>query len=577
MTIRRSSFDESAPRGDPDGNAGATKSTPLFRRVEVGAILLAVLYVAWNLWAFLPYCRNPALIDDDHRQHLLPFYAARYPEHFQDRLLVDYARAYLPIGYRALVAGAARFVDPVAFSKGLGIALLFLTAMFAFLAGRQLAGPVAGAITAVLALHSQFIIETTFSGLFRGFGFPLLFLFVWLWSARRLRMLLATLLLQSAFYPPVFLLCWPAFLVDFLPPTLSRLKARRRFIGAFLIVSLLSFSGILLLSRKPAEYGDIVRLEQAKAMPEWQKARGRFEELPWDPTGRQIRKSLRLGLHANPRGVRLCKTLVEWNDDRGDPFFWWFLLPLVPFALCAARRYRWALALPLSGLALFLAAQAVAFSLGWPDRFSTYSFCATTVLLPACALAGVRRARRAVKLPFYALLTLLLALSALFYPAGGAGAHGRVRNAKALQPLCDYLRQLEGPVLLAGWPNNVLDDIPLFAHKEVLVNYEHAQPLYLGFYATISERIHDNLALIFAIDLETVLRIRDKYGLTHLVIGERILAQRGPTPNIFAPFNDQASTMRRRVPSESFVFHNAPDDRQVYRDAHFIVFDLRAM
>ena len=135
------------------------------------------------------------------------------------------------------------------------------------------------------------------------------------------------------------------------------------------------------------------------------------------------------------------------------------------------------------------------------------------------------------------------------------------------------MQKLPPGSLLAGWPTN-LDNIPILSHKEVFVNFEHAYPLYKRHYTQVSERLDDNLRLIFATNATTARTVVKKYGLTHAFLNRTTLSHDGRTPGIFAPFNNKASAMRRGSPPKAFVFNHVPDEYIIYKSETFFVVDL---
>ena len=548
--------------------------------LAVLATIGTMIYIGLSLHAALPYYCTPHLVEDDVAQHLTPFSALQDPQNFTDRHLVDYSKAYIPRGYYALYHLASPVMGPILFTKALGLTLLLLTWCLAFLTGKRIGGWTAGLASCLLTVHCHLIFQATFSGLFRSFSYPLLFLFIYLWISRRLRLAACALVAQALFYPPVFLLCTGAFASDFMRTPVACLTNRSRRTTAiiFAVAALIGLAAVTVMSRKPADYGDLITLEQAQTMPDWHTPLGRFCALPLESRIIKVYDTGRFGLHAGKYDHKLIKPIILANETRNDPFAKLWFLALAPFVLFARPRPDWFAALALCSVALYLLSRSVAFSLGWPDRFLRYCLPALTILLFPLAWNAISRSTKRFHLAGKLGLVFILAGVLFAYPAGAGNPRGLVFNTKAYQPLLTFLRDIDEPVLIAAWPRDTSDIIPIYTNKEVLIDYEHTQPLYLDFYKKSKKRIIDVLELIFATDLNTARQIRDKHKLTHLIVKKRVLALEGNTPRIFPPINDVASRLRRRVKHRNeFVFDCPPNSWTVYEDKYFRVIDLRQL
>jgi hypothetical protein len=537
-----------------------------------------LLYVAGALRTSLPYYTSDKRVEDDVAQHLTPYCAMRAPAQFSDHFLVDYSVAYLPLGYGALCRLAAPWMGPLVFTKVLGLSLLLLTWCVAFLLGRRIAGWVGGIVTCLLVVHCHFIFSVTFAGLFRSFGYPTLLLFIYFWVSGRLRLASVMLVVQALFYPPVFLLSAAGFLVEFLrtPRACVLVPARRRICIWYGVATVVGVALLATMCGKPEGYGAAVTLEQASAMPEWRAPHGRFRTLPLQSRKHEIYESCSRALHWEKDTYARSWRWGRINLKRGDPFMILWLGVLIPLALWRRPFPYWCVALFVGSTALYLLSRHVAFCLGWPDRFLRYCLPLLPLLLFSLAWGGVARWRRRWRVGGHIGLAVLVVGTLLVYPVKAGYTRYLTVDTRKVQPVLTFLRGVDDPMLLAGWPRELLDFIPVCAGKEVLIDYEHMQPLYLGYYAQAMERMTDNLDLLFATDSDTVCRIRDQYGLTHVVLTRALYSLGRRTPRLYAPVNDIASGMRRRVASaEQFLFGRPRPEWCVYEDEHYIVVDLR--
>jgi hypothetical protein len=538
--------------------------------VLLGTVMLIYLGITL-FYHFEGFLLRPWCITDDARMHMPPFIAQNHPEHFTDRFLADYAYAYLPPGYRALMSTVCRWADPLAALKGLGLGLLLATWLLSFTTGRALAGTIGGWLALFLAAHSDFVETITLSGLFRGFGPPLVLLFLYSLIRKNHALSLTALLLMALFYPPVFLCSWPVHALLLCIQHRTRLLRQKRLLTGWLLTSVAAAALLLSFTSKPADWGSVVTLEQAEAMPEWQAPYGRFHALPLQDPSLEIGNALRGGFRSNKYGMAVARPLEIRNRMAGDPAFW----ILATAGILAILFYRpfpgWWVALAGSGIAWYFLARASAFALGWPDRFINYSL-PFLALLTLPMLWKVLSDRR----PSFRWLILVPLLVILgLYPLGFGSLKGRTMTSRDIRRVLKHLKTMDRPMLIAAWPNGPADDIPVFGHKEVMVNYENAHPLYTGHYALTSERIRDCLRLLLASDPIKAKEIADRYGVTHVVVRDRLFMEKKNTPNVFAPFNDLASQLRWAQPLDQLLFANPPTEAIAYRGRKSTLIDLQ--
>jgi hypothetical protein len=185
---------------------------------------VAVLLLGMRSLDLAGYLADTSLLDDDLRQHLLPFYAEQYAEKFQDGLLSEYSSAYLPVGYKLLIGIGSGYVSPLLAGKCLGAVLLACSFYFLFLCGNTIGGKTGGWIAVLLGGLSPFLLLQTYAGLYRSFSFPLLFAFLYCWYKKRVIWSGFLLIVQALFYPPVALVCWLAFSLGYFLPRITKVK-----------------------------------------------------------------------------------------------------------------------------------------------------------------------------------------------------------------------------------------------------------------------------------------------------------------------------------------------------------------
>ncbi len=535
--------------------------------------LAAVTYAVLTLAAYKPYLTSPYVFDDDHRQHLLPVYAALHPDQFREGFLLDYARHYVPVAYQGLTRVLGWFGDPLFGCKMLGMGLLVWTYLAGLALGWRLAGPVAGSLTLMLVVHAGIIETSTFSGLFRSFAFPVVLTFLLGVVRRNHGLALTALGLAALFYPPVFLVCWLAFAFWLAPQARSLLRERRAVLVAFAAVSLACAALMVVFEHKPPSFGRPFTKKEAQNMPEWNRKDGRLAAFPLDTRTELIRRTVRAGLKANPWERAIAPSWVEWADQQPDAMtIGWFVL--FGAALFLKPRPWWWLATVGSSLVMLQVARHIAFRLGPPDRYVVYTLPVATILLLPLAWGAARRLSACWGGMWRAAGTVACAALFVLTPYGLGGGFEDLTDASDLRPEWEAIRALPPGVLFGGWPGD-MDSIPLMTQRETFVDEENAAPLYKTHYARVSERLMDSMRFVLATNLTVIREVTLKYGLTHALISRQMLTHEGRPPWMFEPFGDQAYVMWSKPAPDQFAFNHVPPEAVVYRGRDYFIVDLR--
>lgn len=532
--------------------------------------VLALAYACASAAEHAAYLRRPAWINDDLMQHLTPFYANLHPDHFADRLLVDYSRRYLPPGYYHLMDALSRALDPILAAKLLGATLLLASWILAYAIGWRLAGPAGAAVVLILVVRCAFIDRNVYPGLFRSFGFPLLLLHVLTWIRARWHAAGVVLVLEALFYPPAALLGGAATGLAVLPDLGRLWRERRSCLYALAAAGAVAAATLAAFSAQSRAYGPPIDLERASYMPQWRQGIGRMKELPHPAYTKAIGDAFVRGLRT--KGEEGPAEAFQTSRNQRALLVALLAAAGVVLARHAPRRAVPLAALFLAGTTLYVAARLTAFKLGFPSRFLDYTLPLVAILAWPAAWGALPRT---AALRWRFALAALLAGAFLFFPIGIPDIRSKVKDASVYDPVLRFFADLPERVLVTGWPGRELDFLPLFAQKEPLYDWEHAHPIYLDYYARVQERILDSIALSFATSRADVVRLRDRYGLTHLLVDTDLPAQTGDSPSVYQPYTDIGVIARRCCPPSAFVFHDPPESWIVFRRGDDLVIDLR--
>jgi hypothetical protein len=175
------------------------------------------------------------------------------------------------------------------------------------------------------------------------------------------------------------------------------------------------------------------------------------------------------------------------------------------------------------------------------------------------------------------LAAAILLLTTLLFPPDTTLFSRSAYDSTRYVKLLDYLRDKNEPMLIAGWPRGAVEYIPVVAHKEVLIDYEHAHPLYLNYYDEVRNRLMDVVKLTYATNITEAIAIRDRYGLTHLLVENTNFDLSKGSPHIFDPYNALVLAYRRGPPPGSHIFSDLSPAWVEYEDDIHTLIDITAL
>lgn len=501
----------------------------------------------------LPAHFNPLWYPDDARQHIYPLFRLADPELFRGDYVVDYLwNVTLPVGLRLLYGLLVPLADPGWIARVLPFVLYVLTLGFACRAAERLGGRTAALLTAALLLSSPFFAEAVTGGYQRSFALPLLAAALFFLVEGRPRALAAVTAAGAALYPPVGVLAGLALAIVLLAP-----RARHRFgieAGAvrerlFLVSAAAALSALLVLPPLLAgsAYGPRVGPGDVGAFPEAGPG-GRYPPRSRPPHAglpAELSRSLSQalvggGAPAVPWAARLVDRRSRSGKQRHRLAIAAVGILTVFGAAALARegvRGRRALALAAAACLAYAAARVFDPLLYVPNRYVAYAGpLLVAVLFPAGA-AGLARlvpalARRRLAPPAAAVAIAGAAFALL--GCRGSYAEGLTIRIRPGTELYRFIAGLPRTSLVAGFPSGPVDNVPYLARRGAYLAWETHHAFHPAYLLEMRRRMRRFLAAYFADRAGPLLELRDREGVTHLIVerwhfGERL-------PRYFEPF-----------------------------------------
>jgi hypothetical protein len=500
-------------------------------------------------------------ISGDARQQIVPFLKFVEPAAFSD----DYAANYyldclFPLGYLGLFRITTQIgIDPVLCARWLSHGLL-LGALFGLGAVAHKLGGKWGALCATaLALGSHAFLHRMNGGLPRSFGLPIMALTLAALAYARVAWCVAAVLLGALFYPVAGLLsglCLTGWML--LPQRWggSALPALRRWIllGGAAVLAAALLAPMALNGRK---YGPFVRADELTAFPE-AGPHGRYgpeSRAPFPEFLDTLRPEFDRVLLAP--GASWLPGAREWmlGENRQHPrrslrYVWVTRLLSISMLLgsvllarkqAAARRL---LIVPCVVVLGYNVSRHVAPYAYLPERYISTVVPLLFCLAAATGVSGWwgldsnvpwKKWLQRLVVGGYS-IALLAAFGARLRPGEGLGV-----DVQAEKPLYAAIAALPPSARIAGWPEGPTDSIPYMSRRPAWVTFETHQAFHKEYILEMRRRMRAFLDAYFATTLEPLLRLRDEFGVTHLLVDRTHFSKQ---PEYFEPFDTWAHDAR---------------------------------
>jgi hypothetical protein len=516
--------------------------------------LLYVLVAASAVYVFAhwPALTNPYVIDDDVRQQIFWMQQWQDPELYQDDLLTEYAKNYVPWGVQAIYKAAVGFINPVQFTKILTALLFVINAGLFFGLGLQFHDELAPIfIGLTFCAMGDFMMKIS-GGLSQSFGFPLLTAYLFFLGRNNLVAAGAVIFLESLLNPYIFLLCtvthgiflsynigrvivprfWrqdlsnphcstrgisaqqempPEDETGFFSSIIKELRASSIRPLTILVSALLVGAGCGLILLKyafysPPEFGPLVTWADMVGKIEFTEA-GRYEIMPIAPMFYEL--------------------IRPWIFNL--PFTTWGLLPAWILAclglaviIFALTRCKWDMDLSsgfrvfgyllAASLLCYLASCVFIFKLFVPRRYLEFSinvfYC---VAIGACIRVALGRVRSwPIAFPVASTLFIIFAAFNLYY----VGIYDYSKDAA----LYRFVQSTTPKTSLMAGPPDLMDNVLTFGRRKAFVTYKLSHPWYTLYWEIIKRRTFDFFRAYYSGDPKEVREFCLKNGIDYLLV-----------------------------------------------------------
>jgi hypothetical protein len=535
-----------------------------------GGCVALIIYVAsrWGVIFFDPYLQS-----DDARAVIFPYW--KFHENlFDGDYIAEVMSAFTPWLHKTLYYLLTHFFDLLTVTKIVQILSITWCSFHIFMIGHRRAGGVGGLFSLYLILHTYVMLERSGGGLPRAFALPLICMTVDGIDRNSAKQSGLGAILGFALYPPAGLIaltvhgCW---VVTQLFKKMRDSVAVRKMAVMFGAAILLCFISVTPSLMPNNDLGKIYSLEQANRMPEF-GMKGRLAVIPLPKVSDEIMNNFKKMTQPSNDGP--LPVLERYTRESGGvPFYIITGIIILAVIVGWARPPFAALYVAISGVILFGIANMVAFRLYSPERMILYSLPVAVLYLLISTLTGM-----GYKVSGGIVQRIVSGISLMFFIVffgiafkGPVGLNVDTRNEKKLFQI---VQTLPNNALFAGNPT-MINNVPLWGKRRVLVNYETSTPWLDKAWESIKERIYDSFSTYYASSPEPLTVLQEKYGVDYMIVHELdISPQYAMNCYYFEPFTTWVKRLCQK-PSKDLIWHKAEPRSIVGRASGFIVIDLK--
>lgn len=213
-----------------------------------------------------------------------------------------------------------------------------------------------------------------------------------------------------------------------------------------------------------------------------------------------------------------------------------------------------------------------------PTRFFMYSLPFLIPLMFPWALSvllkQIPRLRSAPKLRT---LTFLGIISLYLMAFGGRGNVDFAASSETQlsKPLAHTIAALPTDVLIAGWPAGEIRNVEYVTRRNVFLTAASHHVLHLTYMKNMRERMNAVFDAYFSTDAAPLYRLRDRFGVTHLIVETRDFTDAQHPPEYFAPWRSRIGPRLAAIKGKEYLLNEALQKKAaIFNQNGFVLLDL---
>jgi MFS family permease len=507
-----------------------------------------------------------------------------------------YLNALSPFLYKWSIAIGARFADVRHFQ----LAMLYLTyVVFIGILGRLgwlLGGAALSFAVMALTVTAWIFIGLGFLGATpRMYAYPVIALILYALIRDRPRLLVVTVIVSGMLYPIVATiggLCLASWML--LKPlsaqgSVSHWRRSHR-LATVALTGFLTLAGLLPMWLDSQPYGRRVNATDIALYPEAGPDGNyrAYDQLPYKFFGNEWMTYFVGPMYSHGDPIAPWVNVHKKLDSMTLLFVLALMGLIVLVVICAGIRA--VLKEDSSGAAVrligFFAVCGVLHVIAWlgapylyiPTRFFMYSLpFLITLIFPwslYILLGRVPRLRSSANLHA---LTFLGIITVYLMAFGGRGnvEFAASSEKQLFKPLADAITALPKDVLIAGWPAAEIRNVEYVTRRNVFFTAATHHVLHLTYMKIMRERMNAMFDAYLSVDAAPLVRLRQEFGVTHLLVDTRDFTEPAHAPEYFAPWRARIAPRLAEIKGKEYLMNGALQKKAaVFNQDGLILLDL---
>jgi hypothetical protein len=566
--------------------------------VKLGLVIFPLLVLYWpGIQHHWNTAKNPYFVPYDAAQYIPAFFKFEA----KDPIPTTYAKEYYlnavgPVLYKWTLRVGAQFIDVRHFQLGM---MYLAYAVFIAVLGRlgwALGGAALSFAVVALTISAWIFIGLGFiGGAPRMYGYPLMSLIFYALIMDRPNLLAVAVVLGGLLYPIIAViggLCLAAWIL-LRPLSCKGLVAQwglSRRITTVMLVGVLTFAGLVPLMLGSEPYGRRVVDSDIASYPEAGPDGNYrlYDQLPYKLFGYEFVIYLLGPLYSH--GDPIVPSLNV--HEKLGPMTLLFVLAVMGITVLfvIVRGMRSGLKEDHGGAGLrlitFFSVCGILHVVAWlaspylyiPTRYFMFSLpFVITLLFPwslYTLLARVPRLKSSCRIRDMMFLGIVGVFLAAF------GGRGNVEFSAATvkipsQPLFDTIAALPKDVIIAGWPVGELRKVEYATRRNAFLTGDLHQVLHLTFMKVMRERMDALFDAYLSTDATPLYRLRQEFGVTHLIVETRDFTDPKHAPEYFAPWRSRIQPRLKEIKGKEYLMNESLHKRAaIFNQNGLVLLDL---
>ena len=530
---------------------------------------------------------NDYIFSGDVRQQVTPFlFEKKIVDN--DYILGYHLNAMLPIGIKFLYGTLMKPSLVIFFSKVIPYFLFIVLVFCVFSSAKIIKDEKFAICSALIIIFCNQFIGSMYGGLSRAFAFPFLALGLYFLLKSDYFYLGIVTIASCFFYPVSSLICGTSLLISVIYDYFTKKNNLHNTKNVFIVGFVLLACVIILFPslKKGANYG--IRISEKKTLVYKEAAIGGRYGSDSVPPYKNIISEVNLRTTQFIKNIHSfipSLSLRHLAPYRSIWFFKWLLILgllvlLLKKILIKNQYYIKILIFIGSFFSLYLIAIIFEPYFYFPSRYVTYglplifAICIPEMLYESSKiLIRISKIRLSIKMyPVLVFFTLVLISSLIGKKPNNYAGYINVSESSDIY---NAINKIDENSLIAGWPNDIVDNVAYLCNKRVYLSHETHQVFHEKYIMEMRRRFKLFLSAYFSRDSKEIKTLMENEGISHIIVNKNHFIDDDP-PKYFIPF-DKPIEKIFNANKGNFFLSNYINSKSNNFNGQYFLFDISSI